>query len=402
MRNTLTLIALALAFGACAVVSVRNAEKPLRTVLKWVLSLAVALFMGWYVWPMTGLGGQTTFSAIGLTIACGFVLYLTWRPELGELFSSPFSSLFDGGNTQPDLRPLYSMAQARRKRGQYPEAMAEIEKQLARFPNDFEGQMLLAQIQAENLHDLLAAAATLQRFCSQPGHSPGNIASALYCLADWQLQYAADSPAAQRTLEQVIALLPGTEFARTAQQRIAHLPGPEVRLRTDEPSKFAVPQSIGHFGLARPEQPIAPVEKDPAQLAGEYVKHLEAFPLDADAREQLAALYVDHYHRLDLAQDQLEQLIQQPDRPLKLVARWLNLLADLQVRAGADYETVKATLQRIVSLDPAHPAAANARQRINLLKFGLKSRQPGPAVKLGTYEQNLGLSRAKRPGGNSA
>lgn len=402
MRKILTIIALAVVFGVLAVITTRNSEKPLRTALKWVLTLLVSLFMGWYVWPLTDVPGQSTFSAIGLTLFCGFVLYLTWRMEIGEVLASPFSSLFDGGNIQPELRPLYSIAVARQKRGQYPEAIAEVERQLERFPNDFEGQMLLAQIQAENLHDLLAAGASIQRFCAQPGQTPGHIAFALNSLADWQLQHAADAPAARRTLEQVIALLPETEYARTAAQRIAHLGSPELRVRGEEPKKFALPESAGRIGLVKPAQSFAPAEQDPAQVAGELVKHLESFPLDAEAREQLAAIYVDHYHRLDLAQDQFEQLMQQPDRPLKLLARWLNMLADLQVRAGADYETVKQTLERIVALDPSHPAAENARKRINLLKFGLKSKASAPAVKLGTYEQNLGLTQAKRPRGDSA
>lgn len=389
--------ALALVFAALAVITVRNSEKPLRTVLKWVLTLLVSIFMGWYVWPMTGVGGQTTFSAIGLTLACGFVLYITWRMEIGEWIASPFASLYDGGNTQPDLRPLYSMAQARQKRGQYQEAVAEVEKQLARFPADFEGRMLLAQIQAENLHDLPGAAATIQRFCSQPAHPPKNIAFALYSLADWQLKYASDQPAARRTLDQVIALLPGSEFALIAAQRIAHLGNPEMMLPPTERHKYTVPQSIGHFGLHQPAQPIQQAEKGPAEEAGELVKHLEQHPLDTEARELLASIYAGHYHRLDLAADQLEQLIQQPNRPLKLVARWLNLLADLQLRSGADYDTVKQTLERIIALAPAQASAENARKRIGLLNFELKSRHAGESVKMGAYEQNLGLKAGVKP-----
>ena len=49
-------------------------------------------------------------------------------------------------------------------------------------------------------------------------------------------------------------------------------------------------------------------------------------------------------HRLDLASDQLEQMISLPNQPGRLVVRWLNLLADLQVRSGADYETIQTQL----------------------------------------------------------
>src|SRR5690348_18087515 len=58
-----------------------------------------------------------------------------------------------------------------------------------------------------------------------------------------------------------------------------------------------------------------------------FRSHLEQHPLDTEAREKLAVIYADHYHRLDMATDELEQLIQQPNQPSRLVVRWLNLLA---------------------------------------------------------------------------
>jgi len=73
---------------------------------------------------------------------------------------------------------MYSIAQAKRNRGHYTEAVAEIRKQLAKFPGDFDGQLMLAAIEAENLNDLEGAAITIQRLCLQPGHGPRNIALA--------------------------------------------------------------------------------------------------------------------------------------------------------------------------------------------------------------------------------
>src|ERR1041384_2048843 len=111
---------------------------------------------------------------------------------------------------------------ARQKRGLYAEAIAEIWKQLERFPTDFEGQMLLAQIQAENLQDLSAAENTVERLVTQPGHAPKNVVFALYSLADWQLKFGHDRDAAQRALQRVIDLLPDSEFSLDAAQRIGH------------------------------------------------------------------------------------------------------------------------------------------------------------------------------------
>src|SRR5262249_42443784 len=122
-----------------------------------------------------------------------------------------------------------------------------------------------------------------------------------------------------------------------------------------------------------------------------YVNHLQKHPLDMEVREKLAVLYSDHYGRLDLAIDQLEQMIQQPNQPARLVVHWLNRLADLQIRFNAEYEVIKGTLERIVELDPKVAAAEMARKRMDLLKLELKAKQPNQAVKMGSYEQNLGL-----------
>ncbi|HEX5400570.1 MAG TPA: hypothetical protein VFY06_16105, partial [Verrucomicrobiae bacterium] len=124
---------------------------------------------------------------------------------------------------------------------------------------------------------------------------------------------------------------------------------------------------------------------------GELVRHLNQHPLDADSREQLAVIYADHYHRLDLAAGELNQLAETPGHPAKSVAHWLNLLADLQIRGGADYETISPTLKKIVDRFPGTAVAELALSRLNHLRLELKGQQETPGVKLGVYEQNIGL-----------
>jgi len=140
-------------------------------------------------------------------------------------------------------------------------------------------------------------------------------------------------------------------------------------------------------------------EIDPADLAVDYVKHLEQHPQDTEAREKLAVIYADHYKRLDLAADQLEQMITQPNQPHRLVVHWLNLLADLQIRSGSDYETVKQTLERIVELGPELAAAGIARNRLSILKLEMKGKKEKEPVKMGVYEQNIGLKHGAGRGG---
>ena len=394
VEQIVTYVALGLAFLGLAAWFTKKSEDPARTGFKWVVTLGLLVFIRWKAFPMAEQGGMVSFCAVALSAVGGLGLFILWRHEIGAVFAKPFTSLYDGGDVAPEPRPFYSVARARQKQTKFPEAIAEIQKQLERFPTDFEGHMLLAEIQAEGMKDLAATDATIQNLCSQPEHHPKNIAFALYSLADWQLKYARDTAAARRALEQVIALYPDTEFALTAAQRIAHLVSP-AEMPPLEPRKFVVKEGIRNLGLAKSPQSFLPIEKEPGKMAAQYVTHLQEHPLDTDARERLAVIYADHYHRLDLATDQLEQMIQLPNQSGKLVVKWLNLLADLQIRAGLGYEQVRQTLQRIIDLEPKLAAAETAAKRISLLKLELKAKQQNQAVQLGTYEQNLGLKTVR-------
>jgi tetratricopeptide (TPR) repeat protein len=388
---------LALAIGLALVIwlmihSIRNAEDPLRMIFKWVLT-----------WPLVALI-LLSLNLLGayapmLIAFCGIILSILWTPHIIPFLFQPLTGAFDGGNIPPDPAPLYSIARSKQKQGRYLEAVTDVRQQLERFPTDVEGHLLLAQIQAEDLKDLPGAELTIHHFCAQPGHAPKNLVYALYSLADWHLKLGQDREAAQRALEKIIELLPDTEFSLGAAQRIAHLAQTEQLLAPHEEKKFAVPEGVRNLGLLQARDQPKTAAADPAQLAAQYVSHLEQHPLDTEAREKLAVLYVDHYHRLDLATAELEQLIVEPNQPDKLVVHWLNLLADLQIRSGAPYETVRDTLQRIVERHPDLAAAEMARHRLSLLRLELKAAEKTGAVKMGTYEQKLGLKSTPRPPG---
>jgi tetratricopeptide (TPR) repeat protein len=325
------------------------------------------------------------------------VLSFLWTPHLGSLLSSPLTNIFDGGNIPLEPRPAYSIAMARQKQGHYLEAVAEIRRQLARFPTDLEGHLLLAGILAEHLGDLPGAENTIEHFVTQTGHAPKNIAFALYSLADWHLRFGQDREAARRALQRIIDLLPDSEYALGAAQRLGHLGSAEMLLSSHDRKKFAVPEGVKNLGLLLAREHPAVVETDPGEAAAAYVRHLEHHPLDMEAREKLAVLYAGHFKRLDLAASELEQMIAQPNQTPKLVVHWLNLLADLQIRAGGDYEMVSQTLQRIIERFPNLAAAEMARNRLAILKLELKANTKTEGVKLGSYEQRLGLKNHAGP-----
>jgi tetratricopeptide (TPR) repeat protein len=394
VRGTVFLALALSAIGWFMVRCLKRSDDPARLIFKWILTGGVVGLVIWKVGPLVAGGDYAAaFVGVPLTAIVGLALTVIWRHEIAGLIAQPFSNLYDGGSMEPIPHPAYSVAQSNQKRGKYLEAVAGIHQQLDRFPTDVEGQLLLAQIQAEDLKDLPAAELTIQHFCDQPGHAPPNIAFALYSMADWHLKVGKDREAAQRDLEKIIELLPDTEFALGAAHRIAHLGSAEMLLAPDERRKFIVTEGVRNLGLLRSQKHLMPAEPDLAQEAAECVKHLEQHPLDTEARERLAVIYADHYGRLDMATSELEQMIEQPNQPARLIVHWLNLLADLQIRSGAGFEAAQQTLQRIVDRDPDIAAAEIARHRLALLRLEMKSRDKSQEVKLGSYEQKIGLKR---------
>jgi tetratricopeptide (TPR) repeat protein len=381
------LIFLCLIFGAAFAglifLSLWKARERGPIVLKWLITLPVLLAIPFSV-KLLGAFGPF------LIVFCAIILSFLWAPHIGAALASPITSALDGGDTPPDLKPFYSIAQAREKQGRYAEAIAEIQKQLKTFPEDYEGQLLLAQIQAEHLGDLDAAEAAVQHLCAQKSHPPRVIAYALYAMADWHLALKQDSYSARLCLQQIIDRFPDTEFSQGAAQRIAHLKSGII----EAPKKFNVVEGIRNLGLRPKSEAHVPApSQDPGEQANYYVQQLESHPQDTEAREKLAVLYAEHYGRLDMATLELEQLIGQPNHSQKKTIHWLNLLADLQIKGGADHDAIRATLERIEGRFPNSAAAEIARNRLDRLRLETNARKVNQPIKLGTYEQNIGLKR---------
>ncbi len=220
--------------------ALKRSDDPAKILFKWGFTIPFILFC---IWLARRLGPFGPF----LIVFMGIILSIMRTPHISEWFSRPLTSLYDGGTEPPEPKPYYSIAQARRQRREFLQAVVAIREQLAKFPNDFEGVMLLA------------------------------------------------------------------------------------------------------------------------------------------------AIYAEHYQRLDLAESELNQLIEMPNQAGKQVAHCLNLLADLQIQHGADYETARGTLEKMIERFPDLAAGEIARARLGRLKLELKGRKETPGVKLGVYERNLGL-----------
>jgi tetratricopeptide (TPR) repeat protein len=374
--------------GAGIFYTLKKSDSPAKMFFKLAFT---APFVIGCLWLASKMGPFGPFLIVFMAVVLSFM----WTPHIAEFISSPLTNLFDGGQEPPDLKPFYSIAMTKRNRGKPREAIVEIRRQLEKFPNDLEGVLLLARVQAEDLNDLAGAENTLNHFCDWPGAPEKQVAAAYTQLADWHMKNA-DVNSARTALEKIVARFPETETALLAEQRIAHLTEAEkVVLARHDRQDVAVPEGAHNIGLLDSTDFLKPQEIEPGKLAAAHVKHLEKHPHDIEVREKLAIIYAKDFKRLDLATMELAHLIEEPKHKPKQTAHWLNLLANFQIELGADIETVRETLGKIVERFPDLPVADLAQRRIARLENEFKGMKSSASVKLGTYEQNIGLKYGK-------
>jgi hypothetical protein len=118
---------------------------------------------------------------------------------------------------------------------------------------------------------------------------------------------------------------------------------------------------------------------------------LESHPADTATREKLAILYAEHFQRLDLAVDQIEQLIQCPNESPRHISLWLNLLADLHIRFANDVPAAEAALLRIQQRFPNTWLAEATVERLAVLQRETRAGQKTALKTMGQYDKQIGL-----------
>jgi tetratricopeptide (TPR) repeat protein len=278
---------------------------------------------------------------IGLLMAIvpAVLLAFLWIGNVSDLFMGGLMNWVTGEGEQVEPKPFYSVAETKRHRGDPEGAIAEIEDQLTRFPSDFEGQMLMAEIQVETLKDFPAAAATLRTIFAQDHHAIAQLTRAMNTLADWQLKYTEDKDAARATLRGIMQRFPNTGAELLTAQRLARM------------------DAFIEYNDAR----------DAGQVVSDCLKQLEQHPLDNDTREKLACVYFERYDQPKRAWEELNTLIQRPFQQTRDVCRWLNMAADWHVKleniAGA-----RGAMQQIIALFPNTALAEAAGTRLTKWK----------------------------------
>ncbi len=352
-------------------------KDPLKVIVKWTVSLMVLTFMGFSALTAKGLSFLIVF--IVIILPGSILLGLWWTPAISEWMASPITNALTGDSRLSYNKPEYGVANARRNRGQYLEAVEAVNEELAKHPGNFDGLMLKASIQAENLGDLESATETVQE--------------AIECVAG-------DPGAARRTLRQIREALPESQAAQFAAQRLASLDSSEETeaavVDFNESYQKLVEESAGNDDFTSPLELPKAIETNQQQAGDKslanYLRRVALHPDSVGNREELAALYLGHANQPVKAAEQYEHLLALPGTTIHQKAAWLNRIADIQVKNGESHETVRATLERVVALDPKAAPAVRAQQRISYLNIELRgAKHNSTKLQLGNYEQDIGL-----------
>ena len=379
---------------------VKNPDNdPVKVIVKWSVTLAMVVFMI-YATIMANDRGSLLVVFIFLLLPGSVIMALLWAPNISEWMASPITNALTGDSRISYNKPEYGVANARRNRGQYLEAVEAVDEELAKHPGSFDGLMLKASIQAENLGDLEAATETLQEAIEGEEQLSYRLPVALNKMANWQLAVAGDPDAARRTLRQIQEALPESQAAQFAAQRLASLDSSEETeaavVDFNESYQKLVEESAGKDDFTSPLELPKAIETNQQQAADKslanYLRRVALHPDSVGNREELAALYLDHANQPAKAAEQYDHLLALAGTTIHQKTAWLNKIADIQVKSGESYKKVRATLERVIALDPKAAPAARAQQRISYLNIELRgANRKTTKLQLGSYEEDIGL-----------
>lgn len=223
----------------------RNFDSPGRLVTKWALTGAIGYAYFFHLEPMSGEGGRSALFAVMIATIVGAVLAILWVPTILNFITGPIMEWFAGGWFADDSKPYYALARGLRKRGKPDAALEEIEQQLEKFPDDIDGRLLKAEIHAEDLDEVDAAARLLDEVIGFDEEDRHVVPGALKKLADWHLRIEGNPERAEATLQRLIGLFPESGIATEAGQLIKRIPDRERLERAPESRNALKPKQRG-------------------------------------------------------------------------------------------------------------------------------------------------------------
>ena len=337
---------------------------------------------------------------IGVIVPGAIIIAIILTPYISNLMASPITNAIEGRLDQHWEKPAYGPTMTARNRGDYEGALEQVDLLLEKHPGDFEGLMLKASIEAEDYLDLGTARGTLDEILNNEERLRYNLPIVYNKLADWQMNLFDDPEGARHSLEVIRNAYPESKAAQLAEQRISSMDSYDetssAATDIDETYQRLAAQSAINDQLKGPLEIPAASEED-SVIANEMafaqcINRVEEHPDSIVNREELAALYVNHTNEPDLAVQQYEYLVAMPGASEKQQVAWLNKITDIQVKSGATQEEAKATLQRVIDINPDGAGATRAQSRMMHLAIEIRAaNKKNTPLNLERRDEDLGL-----------
>jgi hypothetical protein len=343
-------------------------------------------------------GGIAQLLGMGIFMLGFLALFTLWHKPLFAFISSPITDAFTGGSKKIQPKPFYSHAIAHRRNHHHQAALDAVDDQLVLFPNNAEGWLLKAEIQAKDMRDPQAALATIRTFI--PSVSPDDMPEVLLREADLLLFELRQPDEARHSLQRIIIGFPGSGGAQIAQQRLAHFPSNSAWIDGNplgDRESLAVVQHEEKLGLTDDlGASLVAATSNPEDERMQLVCELAEFPDDPVRRERLARLLATELNRPDLAHEEIERLVRAPGAGERNIIRWLNLAADIHLKSPYGVPAARLTLERIIERFPGSAGATQASQRLSTLSLGSRATRTEPTLRMGSYEEKPGLQTERR------
>jgi tetratricopeptide (TPR) repeat protein len=278
---------------------------------------------------------------------------------------------------QPEQRttPVYSHAIAALNFDKYEEAEKAVIHELECCEDDFDGWMMLAELYANQFHDLPAAQELLRQTCEHPGTTPSQFAVAHHRLADWQLKLAQDPEAARAALEEICRRHPRSHLDHMARLRIDQLPASREAWIKQQGVKKIPLHTLGGSSSHSGAAPSASRSHQEAfDRSQQCVQQLQTNPDDIATREELARLWAEDLGQIEKGVEQLELLLGLRGPAPAKSAEWLGLLASWHLRFPQNLVAARTVMERLIRLYPQSPQGFAAQRRLNLLDLEARMR----------------------------
>ena len=197
--------------------------------LSLILRIAIAGGLAILLWRYlhSGDGAPTRTDQLKLygviwAILYGVILCLLFGWSFLQSVAAKFANLYWPADENFRIVPEYSLAEARRKVGDYAGAVAEYWNVIAQWPTDVFAHVQIAEIAIGQLHDLALAESELLSATAK-AEAEDTITLTHNRLADFYQFDRQDLPRAVAVIEQLRAKLPDTKAAQRTVDRLAAL-----------------------------------------------------------------------------------------------------------------------------------------------------------------------------------